>query len=77
MLISITASNDNNSNTRTATFSEDAALKLARDAIRSLDPMEETSIDLMALKLMDKVTKGTGQVIENGNNGHKLTFRKI
>jgi len=77
MLIAITASNANNSNVRTAEFSEDAALKLARDAIRSLQSMEETSIDLMAMKLMDKVTKGSGQVIENGHNGHKLSFRKI
>jgi len=77
MLIAITASNANNSNTRTAEFSEDAALKLARDAIRSLQPMEETSIDLMAMKLIKDVTDGKAQAIENTGNGHKLSFRKI
>ena len=77
MLISITAANKDNTNLATREYTVSAAINLARAAMLKLQPMEESSADLMALKFMQEVVNGTNKTIENTANGHTLSFRRI
>lgn len=74
MNITITASDKLGKQAITKTHISDSALNLARTAILKLQSMDETSADIMALNLINKVQAGKPQVIENTYNGHKLTF---
>jgi len=57
------------------TMSADKALNLARQCMVQLQPMEETSADLMAMQFMSEVATGSRKVIENTKNNHQIVFQ--
>ena len=54
---------------------ETTTLNLVRRAMLGIQSMEETSADLRAIDLMNKVKPGKAQVIENRANGHCLVIQ--
>ncbi len=57
------------------TMDSDSALNLVRKCILMLQPMDETSADLMAIKFMGEVNAGTPKVIENTQTKHSIVFQ--
>ena len=57
------------------TMSADKATNLARGLMLMLQPMEETSADLMALKFMSEVEGGQAKSIGNEKNGRVVVFQ--
>ncbi len=57
------------------TMDNDKALNFARECMLMLQPMDETSADVMAINFMAEVEKGKVKVIENTKNNHVIVFQ--
>jgi hypothetical protein len=55
--------------------SEEKALNLVRSIMLEMQPMEETSADLKAMKFIQEVTGGQPKGIENEKNGRAVIFQ--